>query len=561
MLEPNLDPAGGAMPTADVAPPTPQAMFQGALETGNVEQTRLLWQSHPPLQDEFLVQALLFNPSLADFAAIHPLQPTWIQALLANERTARLLGNDDTKAWMEQQGMTGIDWARDQMALMEKTLAQIGNVPGRARDFARSLLGQYPGIAREWFEQQSARAGLLAGLAIGRPQDTWLVDSDIDLPHFLAQVLAHDELGRVVGAGQGEAGAAWVSWIEGQPALAEAWTHLCEDDAELMNQHREWIATWLPDNLWIDSPLQVWIDGEDVEEGRPLDCAPFPEDAEDMDSHQQRALLRKHFPAELFEPLEGKAMAKEARKALQRLIKDAWPEDYWLVLCKRPVGLAIEALARKKEWGWTGPQARQSARVLQASLGDPRLDSVLRKMGENAIARVLDADPKAENWVDAQGRHLLDYWLDAQGPKGKIRAHLVEKLGEGHLKWMVEREDVLLGGRKRSKFDYMGWQAAKERLPSLAQQVKAAVGAKVSQKIREERRRKRANVVVDRTPVFAEPEEDRARKPVDLANVKVAVRKKRVVLENGTVQENGTVTSVGTQGSTSTERSVLRIRR
>lgn len=561
MLESNLDPAEGAVPAADAAPSTPQSLFQEALERGHTDQTRQLWQDHPALQDAFLVQALLVNPSLSDFAAQHPLQPTWVQALLANERTARLLGEESTKAWMEQQGMTGIDWARNQMALMEKRLAQIGNVPGRTRDFARNLLSQYPGIAREWFEQQPTRAGLLAGLAIGRPKDTWLVDSDIDLPHFLAQVLAHDDLGRVVGAGQGEAGLAWTRWVEAQPALAEAWTHLREDDAELMNQHREWIATWLPDNLWIDSPLQVWIDGEEVDEGRPLDCAPFPEDAEALDNDRQRELLRRHFPANVFEPLEGKATAKEALKAVQRLIQDAWPEDYWLVLGKRPVGLAIEALARKKEWGWTGQQARQSARVLQAALGDPRLDSVLRKMGENAIARVLDADSKAENWVDAQGRHLLDYWLDAQGPKGKIRANLVEKLGESHLKWMAEREDVLLGGRKRSKFDYMGWQAAKERLPSLAQQVKAAVGAKVSQKIRDERRRKRANVVVDRTPVFVEPEQERTRKPVDLANVNVAVRKKRVILENDPVLENGTVTSVGTQGSTSTERSVLRIRR
>lgn len=555
MLETNLDPADGPLLVADPALASPQSLFQAALDAGDTHQTRQLWQDHPLFQDEFLVQALLVNTCLADFAGHHPLQTTWVQALLSHERTARLLGDDSTQAWMAQQGMTGEAWARSQMELMEKHLAQISNVPGRTRDFVRKLLSQHPGIAREWFEQHPDRAGLLAGLAIGRPQDTWLVDSNIDLPHFLAKVLAHDDLGRILGAGKGEAGSAWKAWIQGQPALNEAWTHLCEDDAELMAQYREWTTTWLPDNLWNDSPLDVWIQGEPVEEGRPLDCPPFPEEAEDMDSHQQRALLLKHFPAEVFEPLQGKAMAKEARKAIERLIQDAWPDHYWLVLCKRPVGLAIEALARKRDWGWTGNEARQSARTLQAALGDPRLDSVLRKMGENAIARVLEADPKPENWVDAQGRHLLDYWLDAQGPKGKIRAHLVEKLGDGHLKWMAEREDILLGGRKRSKFDYMGWQAAKERLPWLNQQVKAAVGAKVSQKIREERRRKRANVVVDRTPAFVEPEQERTRKPVDLANVKVAVRKKRVVLENGSAA------GADTQGSTTGERAVLRIRR
>ena len=545
-------------PAPQDTPPTLPAQFLAALNANDVEASTRLWQDHPDQQGELLAEALINGQALAQLSQHHTLPSHWPSLLLTNDRTARIPGAQDTLDWMKVAGTWNEAFARQQLDGLEPILARIENVPGKTRDYARLLFASFPGVVHDWFEANQQRAGLLAGLAIGRPQERWLVESKIELTQFLGLVLAHDDLSRVLGSGQGEAAQAWNAWMKGTPELTEAWEHLREDDTELAQQYADWVERWLPDGLWGDSPLQVWLDGEDVEEGRPLDDVPFPEDAEDLTDTQQREILRKHFPKDTFEALEGAEMAKRARMTLGLLIQDTWPQDFWLVLGKRPASLAIEALARKKDWGWTGASTKQSAADLQGALNDPRLMSVLRKMGENSIVRVLDTDPKPEHWVDEAGRHLLDLWLTAQGNKAKLRGYLVEKLGETHLRFMTDQEDALTGGRKHSKFDYMGWQAAKTRLPALAKQVKAAVGAKISQKIRDERRQKRANAPVDRTPAFVEPEQERARGAADMSKISVSVRKRRSV-ENSTPQDGVDTTPVNDDAGG--ERAVLRIRR
>ena len=518
--------------TLDTPLDLPQQAFMLAHRAQDFEKARQLWNEMPPQEQLKLFTEILSDGAQTpqDFWRQYELPMGWPLALLAEDQISGASLANDIEVWKEAQSIGQEAFLLGQLEYAHKRWATVGSMPSRIRDYLRDQLHQQPQVVKHWLDQHPEQVALLAGLSLWRPKDTWLIQSGIDLPYFLNRLLASHGLASAVAAGPGDAVQAWAHWLEAQPELLEAWDILREDDAALMEQHQDWIAAWLPDNIWSDSPLQVWLDGELVEEGRPMDHPPFPEDANGLEDDAQRALLHRFFKPGDYEGLDAKGVERQARRALQSLLQAQWPQDVWLRLCKRPPSLFIEALYRKKDWGWTGANAGQAAKELQATLQDPRLRGVLKRLGENAMARILEADPVAAHWVDDAGRHLLDHWLAALGNKARLRKHLVEQLPETHLRWMAEREDPLQGGKKTSKFDYMGWQATKLRLPTLSQQIKRAIGTKVSQKIREERRRKQNNRPIDRTPIFVEPEQDTRKSTPNLSNITVAVKKRRATV-------------------------------
>lgn len=281
-------------------------------------------------------------------------------------------------------------------------------------EFRPSLVEQARALGMEDFH--------LFDLSTHPGSQSWLERSGLDVARILMAGLRHSRhVGRISpwdGFERKEIGWQMEAWLDRSPAHRQAWETIQSLDTLRMEQERDWMSTWLPQEKWEESPLQSWSKTM-VERGIEVFPSPLDHPAllpPDGGTFRADRWVGQDYINSLGYP-SMEPMADRVRK-INNVLRSRNGEYLGSFVLDCPPNYLVSSLKARHAWMEGVMTSEQGARQIQVVMDkDLRATQAAVGWGAKTVIEWTLAQPLWQTWRDQQGNSLLASTLIAMATR------------------------------------------------------------------------------------------------------------------------------------------------